>query len=622
MATAENPDFLREGCVLVCDARGCCLRKGISNRIYHQLESLTVARESCRKGRSMRVYEAIIKGLEGIGVDAAFGGAGENAASLLLALKHSSKIKPVIVRHEQAASFMACGYAIYSNRLGVCFATAGPGAFNLFSGLAAAMSDSYPVLAISGFASLEWTGKGALNETSGLSRTPDSQAMFAATTKRSYLLQDAAQTCNVLEEAVNLAFEGRPGPVHIHVPENLTYPGVSVDNYRDIRLEVRPVLPDPDQIAAAAGIITRALRQKQSVIALIGFGAIRSGAGSELRALVERFQIPFATTLDGKGIIPEDHPMALGVFADSGHAAAGKVFVEADVVLAVGNSFAQHATFNFRPDLFKGKTLIHVNISSAEIDKVYRADCGVASDAKLAIAALANELSRSVDSVAPVQVEKDRHISAPILNLQPGHVHPGQLAQSLSKLLPDDGIVLADAGAHLAWLGYYLQLSRGQHYHKPGSFGPMAWAVNGALGLKCAHPDRHVVVGCGDGGYLLSGFELLTAVKYDIPVIWIIFNDGEFKLIKIYQLATFHESGLVDFANPDYVAYAKACGAQGFRVESLSEFEAAFQAAIASGKPTLIDASITRLAIPHYSSNPAGLLAAIEERLAKRLEGG
>src|SRR5712691_1812510 len=159
---------------------------------------------------------------------------------------------------------MACGYAIYSNPLGVCFATAAPGAFNLFSGLAVAMSDSYPVLAISGFASLEWKGKGALNESSGLSRTPDSQKMFAATTKHSYLLEDPAKTCDVMEEAINLAFEGRPGPVHIHVPENLTHKEVSVDNYRDIRLDVRPVLPDQGQITAAAGAVAEALRQRKS----------------------------------------------------------------------------------------------------------------------------------------------------------------------------------------------------------------------------------------------------------------------------------------------------------------------------------------------------------------------
>src|SRR5271155_1485912 len=205
----------------------------------------------------MRVYEAIIKGLESVGVDAAFGGAGENAASLLLALKHSSKIRTIVVRHEQAASFMACGYAIYSNRLGMCFATAGPGAFNLFSGLAVAMSDSYPVLAISGFARLAWKGKGALNETSGLSRTPDSQAMFAAATKGSYLLDDPTKTCDVMDQAVNLAFEGRPGPVHIHVPENLTKHGISVDNYRDIQLNIRPVLPDDSQIASAADLLAQ-----------------------------------------------------------------------------------------------------------------------------------------------------------------------------------------------------------------------------------------------------------------------------------------------------------------------------------------------------------------------------
>src|SRR5580704_15715327 len=551
----------------------------------------------------MRVYEAIVKALESVGVDAAFGGAGENAAGAMIALKHSTKIRPVIVRHEQAASFMACGYAIYSNRLGVCFATAGPGGFNLFSGLAVAMSDSYPVLAITGYSRVVWKGKGALNETSGVNRTPDSQAMFAATTKRSFFLDDISKTCDVVEAAVNLAFEGRPGPVHIHVPEDLTLEGQTVDNYRDIKLVVKPVLPDPEEIAAAAAAIAQALRQNKSVIALIGFGAVRSRAGPELQAFVERFQIPFATTLDGKGIIAEDHPLGLGVFADAGHAAAGKAFVAADLVIAVGNSFAQHATFNFRDDLLTGKTLVHVNISAQEIGKVYRADHGVVADAKPAVAALTAALS-------------------PLVNLEPNHVHPGQLAQALSKMLPDNAIVLADAGAHLAWLGYYLQLKAGQHYRKPGSFGPMAWAVNGALGTKMAFPDRPVIVGCGDGCYLLSGFELMTAVRYNLPVIWIIFHDGEYKLIKLYQIEAFHETGLVDFDNPDYVAYAKACGAQGFRVNSLSEFEAAFRAALASGKPTLIDASITRLAIPHYSTNPAGLLAAIEEAVEKKLEGG
>src|ERR1700752_2165569 len=150
------------------------------------------------EGPGMRVYDAIVRVLESVGVEVGFGGAGENAAFMMLALKHS-KINPIIVRNEQAASFMACGYAIYSGRLGFCWATAGPGAFNLFSGLAVAMSDSYPVLAISGFSSLDWKGKGGLNESSGLSRTPDSQAMFAATTKGAFFLEDPAKTCDTME---------------------------------------------------------------------------------------------------------------------------------------------------------------------------------------------------------------------------------------------------------------------------------------------------------------------------------------------------------------------------------------------------------------------------------------
>ncbi|MFD9482637.1 thiamine pyrophosphate-binding protein [Streptomyces sp. NPDC059991] len=565
----------------------------------------------------MKVYEAIVKGLEGIGVRAAFGGAGENAAGLMLALKHSQRIRPIITRHEQAASFMACGYAMYTNRLGFCFATAGPGAFNLFSGLAVAMSDSYPVLAVSGYASMKWRGWGSLNETSGLNRTPDSQAMFAATTKKSFLLTDIADTCDVLEEAVNTAFEGRPGPVHIHVPEDLTHHGVEVTDFRPLRLKVRPVLPDPARVAEIAAVLADALAQRKRVVVLVGFGAVRSGAGPEVQRLIERFQIPLLTTLDGKGIVSEGHPLAVGVFADSGHSSAWKAFREADVVLCVGNSLNQHATFNYREDLFENKLLIHVNISEGEFHKAYRPDHTLLSDARPAVAALADELERLVGEVPAVEVD-GRNYEARRIHHLPGKLHPGELAQSIGRMLPPGGVLLADAGAHLAWLGYYVELEQGQNFRKAGSFGPMAGHVNGAIGLKVAHPDRTVVVGCGDGCYSLSGFELMTAVEHDIPVIWVIFNDGEFKLIKLFQLVTYAESGLVEFRNPDFAAYARACGADGYQVETLEEFEEAFRAALASGRPSLIDARITRWAVPHYSPSPDGLIDTLVETVEAR----
>jgi acetolactate synthase I/II/III large subunit len=569
----------------------------------------------------VRVYEAIVKGLEGVGVQAAFGGAGENAASLMLALEDSKKIRPIMTRNEQAASFMACGYAMYTNRLGFCFATAGPGAFNLFSGLAVAMSDSYPVLAISGFAALEWRGKGALNETSGLNRTPDSHAMFAATTKKSWLLTDIADTCDVLEEAVNTAFEGRPGPVHVHVPVSLTHRGKKVESYHDIRLDVKQVPPDPGRVEAIAETLADALRRDKPIVALVGFGAIRSGAGPEVKRFIERFQLPLLTTLDGKGIVSENHPLSVGVFSDSGHSSAWKAFREAKIVVAIGNAFNQHATFNYRDDLFTDKLLIHVNISEAEIDKAYKADHALVADAKPAVAAITDALDKLVGPLSPRRVDgrdyEARHIPN-LAGILTRAIHPGQLAQAIGQMLPPNGILLADAGAHAAWLGYYVELEEGQNFRKPGEFGPMAVHVNGAIGVKVAHPDRTVVVGCGDGCYSLSGFELMTAVEHDIPVIWVIFNDNEYKIIKLYQFSTYGETGLVEFQNPDFAAYARACGADGYRVENLEDFKHAFGAALRSGRPTVIDAKITRWAIPHYSPSPDGVIAGLVETIEQR----
>jgi acetolactate synthase-1/2/3 large subunit len=564
----------------------------------------------------MRIYEAIVKGLEGIGVDTIFGGAGQADAALMLALQHSAKITPIITRNEQAASFMACGYTMFSNRLGVCFATAGPGAFNLISGLSVALTDSYPVLAITGSSWLKWRGKAALNETSGLMRTPNAGPIFSAITKKSYELTRIEDTCDVLEEAVNIALEGRPGPVHIAVPQDLAEPQVSVDNYHDIRLTVSLMQPDPAVVSQVAEFLADALQNGRQVLLLAGYGAIRSQAGSALRELAERYQIPVVTTMDGKGIIPEDHGLAVGVLAESGHVSACKAFHKADIVLAIGNSFAEHATFEFKPDLFHNKRLIQINIDPNEIGKVYQSDYSIVADAKLAITALTEALSPLVDAVPTRRYETQNYETERILHLD-RKLHPGDLVLTLSKMLPDNAVALGDAGTHSAWLNQYLELSRSQNFRKPGTFGPMAEGVNAALGVKCAAPERTVVVGCGDGCYLMSGFELMTAVQYGIPVIWIIFNDSEFKLIKLEQLQKYHQAALVEFNNPDYVAYAKACGAEGYRVETIEEFETAFQSALQSGKPCLIDAAISRLAVPRYIPSPEGFAEATWEAVRK-----
>jgi acetolactate synthase-1/2/3 large subunit len=483
-----------------------------------------------------------------------------------------------------------------------------------------AMSDSYPVLAITGYANREWAGRGSLNETSGLNNTPDSQAMFAACTKGSWLIERPEDTCGIVEKAITTAFSGRPGPVHIAVPGEFGHTGHDVTNHRPLTLSIDPVTPDPAHVEEIADELAKALSRGKKVVALVGFGAVRSGAGAAIRKLIERFQIPLMTTLDAKGIVDENHPLCIGVFCDSGHSSAWKAFMDADLVIAIGNAFNQHATFNYWEGLFDNRKLIHINISSLEIDKAYKADWALVADARLATEALHAALDTRVGVQPEARVEGRNYEERPIIGV-PAKVHPGKLAQIVGRMLPKEAIVLADAGAHLAWLGYYLELEEGQNFRKAGEFGPMAGHTNGAIGVKAAHPERTVVVGCGDGCYSLSGFELMTAVEHQLPVIWIIFNDREFKLIKIYQVTEYFESGLVEFDNPDFAAHARACGANGYTVSSEAEFEEAFADALASGRPCVIDAHITRWAIPHFSTSPKGSIAGIVERIEERIRG-
>jgi acetolactate synthase-1/2/3 large subunit len=516
---------------------------------------------------------------------------------MLLALKESSTIKTVIVRNEQGASFMACGYAMFSDKPGVCFATGGPGAFNLFSGLAVAYYDSLPVVAITGYTSAGQRGKGALNESTGQHRTPDSMAMFAATTKRSYIIEDPADTCDILEDALNTAFTGRPGPVHIHVPKDVTV--MPVENFRELAIQVDPVLPDEKDVETVARVLADAIRADKTVGVIIGYGCLRSHAEDVLRSFVDRFQLPFMTTMDAKGALPENHPLSVGMYGTSGDPGALAFMDAADVVLALGNSFAQNATFAFKPDVYDGKTLLHVNIDPDEIDKVYKADCGMVSDIKPAVEAIHRRLDGLVGEVAPRVLQKDKTIDQPI-EYDGDRIHPGALCKVLSDNLPADSIVLGDAGSHMLWLCDYMSLEQNQRYQNPGSFGPMASHTNGAIGVKCAHPDRVVVSGSGDGCYQMAGFELMTAVQYDIPVIWVIFNNGEFNVIKKFLINMYGKHAFMQFDNPDFVAYAKACGADGYRVQKLEEFEPAFRKALASGRPTLIDVHVESEVYPPF----------------------
>lgn len=548
----------------------------------------------------MDVNQTIVKVLEDFGVQYVFGGSGQVNASMLLALRDSKKIKTIIIRNEQAASFMACGYTMFNpDHLGVCFATGGPGAFNLFSGMAVALSDSLPVLAITGYTSMSQRGKGALNESTGLNRTPDSQAMFAATTKKSYILERAEDTCDILEDAINTAFDGRPGPVHIHIPKDVTT--AEVTNYRPISFHAKKVCAEKSVLKNVADVLADAIRQQKKILALIGYGCIRSEASAELKQLIEKYQIPFVQTMDAKGFLPENHPLCLGMYGTSGDKAANTYFEKADVVLAMGNSFAQNATFSFKPDLFQGKQLIHINIDPVEVNKVYQADIPVVSDVKPALRTLLELMEEQNIPEQSFPILPQGHYYEEPEHRDAKRIFPGDIVRLLSDNLPENAIVMGDAGSHMLWLSCYLKLSKNQRYQNPGSFGPMASHTNGCIGVKCANPDKVVIAGVGDGCYQMAGFELMTAVQYNIPVIWIVFNNSEFNIIKKFLLNMYNDEAYMQFDNPDFVKYAEACGAKGYRVEKLDEFVPVLQEAIALNKPCVIDVLVDSDVYPPFS---------------------
>lgn len=543
----------------------------------------------------MDVNQAIVRILEETGrVSHVFGSTGQVNASMLLALRDSDKIKTVIVRNEQAASFMACGYTMFNpGNLGVCFATGGPGAFNLFSGMAVAYSDSLPILGITGYASANVRGKGCLNESSGLSRTPDSHKMFSATTKKSYIIEDASQVCDIMEDAINTAFNGRPGPVHVHVPKNITI--AEVPNFRSIKIDIKPVVAKPKATEEFAARLVKAFEKKENVLLLVGYGCIRSGAKEALLKLIDNYRIPFVTTMDAKGYLPEDHPLSLGIYGTTGDPVAMDYFDKADVVLAIGNSFAENATLLFKADLYDNKTLMHINIDPHEINKVYTADLSMVSDAKPALENILAHMEKIGGGITPTEPslasDKQKWFDMPNVG-SPEKMHPADVARVISEVAPENAIIMGDAGSHMLWLSEYMKLTGDQRYQNPGSFGPMASHTNGCIGVKCANPDKVVISGSGDGCYLMAGFELLTAVQNNIPVVWVIFNNGEFNVIKKFLLNMFNEHAYMSFMNPDYVAFAESCGATGMRASNKEELKEALKKAIELNKPVVIDALI------------------------------
>lgn len=551
----------------------------------------------------------LMKYLEAEGVDCVFGIPGGPLMPFYEALFERKKIRPILSKHEGGAAFMADGYARVSGHLGVCCTTTGPGATNALTGIACAHRDSVPVMLLTAQVALSAFGKGAFQESSPLGT--DVVDLYKSVTKASVMLMAPEKMGDVVRHVLRTGLSGRPGPIHLSVPADMAKKPVPDDfrepsHYRSIAESF-----DRRSVREAAKLL---LRAKHPAI-LAGYGVHSSHAFQELKNLAERLHIPVATTQKGKGVFPENHMLSLGVFgfAGSPRSEATLLSPDIDLILAVGTSLSELATDGWDPRLVEGKTLLHIDIDPKEFGKSYPVDVGLVGDAKQVLMELNYQVDRDKrwmesDEMLGKRLAKVRAIrtmhpatfnTKPLMD-GPQHLHPQRVIEEMRSAMPDNSILFVDVGNVCAWALHYFPVNEPNSFFVNMGFASMGHGMVAAIGGKLAAPTRPVVSLVGDASFAMNGTEVHTAVENDIPVVWVIMNNGGHGMIHLGEKIQFggkFNSSL--FNKPlDISKISEAMGALAFRAERPGETEKAIKAAIASGRPSVVEVMVDPEAAP------------------------
>ena len=533
---------------------------------------------------NMSGAEALVKALEKEGVKHIFGIPG-GATLPIYDVLYDSDIRHILVRHEQAAAHAADGYARVSGRPGVCFATSGPGATNLVTGITNAYMDSVPIVAFTGQVPTSWIGKDAFQEA-------DIVGITTPVTKHNFQVQKASEIPRTVKIAFYIATSGRPGPVLVDLPKDIQIDHAEMEFDDEVSLRgYKPTYePHPIQVRRAAELLANA--EKPMIIA--GGGVIASNASEELIRLSEKILAPVATTLMGKGAIPEDHPLALGQLGMHGTLAANKLILEADVLLCVGMRFSDRTTGDpkkFCPDA----KIIHVDIDSSEIDKNIKCYLPIVGDAKLTLHAINEALNVVLKEKRTEWMRKVKEFKAQWESSVKEGFTPPYLMKVLREILPKDAIVATEVGQNQMWAALYFKSYLPRTFVSSGGLGTMGFGFPAAIGAKVARPDRVVVDIAGDGSFMMNYPNLACAVSENIPVIIIVLNNSVLGMVAQWQRLFYgrrysqvHLGGV-----PDFVKLAEAHGAQGLRAETVEEFRKAVKQAIESDVATVIDVPIS-----------------------------
>jgi acetolactate synthase-1/2/3 large subunit len=549
----------------------------------------------------------LIEALQREGVDTIFGYPGGVVLPIYDEL-YDSSIRHILVRHEQAAAHAADGYARASGRVGVCLATSGPGACNLVTGIATAYMDSIPIVALTGQVPTALLGNDAFQES-------DITGITMPITKHNYLVKNAADIDRVVKEAFYIAGTGRPGPVLIDLPKDVSTGEVDEASSPPAAISLRGYQPTYEghvrQIDKAVDLIAEAERP----LVYAGGGVILSGASAELREFIETAAIPVTTTLMGLGAIPGDHPLNLGMLGMHGTAAANFAVTECDLLVAIGVRFDDRVTGKieaFAPNA----RIIHIDIDPAEIGKNKKVDLPIVGDVGRVLRAMLARMKKRGDTANWVNRTGTWKAQFPPAYRDDDRLRPQYIIQQLSDLMKGEGIVVSEVGQNQMWTALYYCFRKPRSWITSGGLGTMGYGFPAAIGAHFARPGETVVDVAGDGSFQMNIQELATVAHNNIPVKVVILNNIYLGMVRQWQELFYDRRYAYTELSPvDFVKVANAYGVEGMRVEEKADVRGALETALSHDGPFVLDFRIEREENV-FPMVPAG--AAINEMIGVR----
>ena len=563
----------------------------------------------------------LLKYLEAQGVRYIFGIPGGPLMPIYEAMHSQGGIRPVLAKHEEGAAFMADGYARMRRGLGACCVTAGPGCTNAVTGISTSFEDGIPVFLITAQVATGALGRGALQECAdnGLGVVE----MFRPITKASVMLNRADKLGETVRYLLRMALSGKPGPVHFSLPADIAREIIADEPASRFPEDLKPKYFSRESVKEASRILIRA--KKPAILA--GGGINLSGAYEELKHVSKRFAIPVATTFKAKGAFPEDDALSMGIFgfASSPKADAYLLSGEVDVLLAVGTGLGEDATNAWDKRLMPKDALLQIDVDPVQIGKNYPAKVGLLGDAKTVLTELSHQMEREMRwmesmprSAEPAREFLSRHpgcVQMEKMSSEQVPLKPQRLMRDLGDALPEDAAIFCDIGDHMAWALHYLRVNQPHSVFHCLGFASMGYGISACIGAKLAAPHRPVIAVVGDAGFAMNGMEVHTACEYDIPVIWLVLNNGGHGMVyhgeNILFGGDFHYSL---FRRPiDICKLASSLGALSYRVSRPGELGGTLEECLRTGKPAVIEAMVDPEEVPPVGSR----MKAVEQYIAQ-----